>query len=129
MHKILTEEENRILETPFKGLTQAERAIAFSASDKLSAYNRAQSPPENSASRIAIMDRDVLLKNGVTSPIDPKQSFTNRRDWAEHLKRNDCVEIGNDFNNAVPRKEIRGDFNCREELSKVTHQVMEKYGH
>lgn len=79
--------------------------------------------------KITLQDRDVLLKDGVISPLDGKTAFHNRRDWADHLKRNDCVEIGNDFNNAKPRTEIRGDFDCRKELSQATHQIMEKYGH
>ncbi len=74
--------------------------------------------------------RDKLLENGVISPLDGKTVFLNRYDWSEHLKRNGCVEIGNDFNNAVNKKrETEGDFNCRAELAKVTHQVAEKYGY
>lgn len=79
--------------------------------------------------KITLQDKDVLLRNGVISPLDGKTAFHNRREWAEHLKLNNCVEIGNDFNNAKPRTEIRGDFDCRKELAQVTHQVMEKYGH
>lgn len=76
-----------------------------------------------------IMDRDKLLANGVLSPLDQKTAFHNRKDWGEHLKANGCVEIGNDFNNSTEKKrEIKGDFDCREELAKATHQVMEKYG-
>lgn len=79
--------------------------------------------------KITLQDKDILLKDGVVSPLDGKTAFHNRHDWADHLKRNDCVEIGNDFNNSKPRTEIRGDFDCRKELSQATHQVMEKYGH
>lgn len=129
MHKILSEDENRILATPFKDLTKEQRSAAFSLSDRVADHNRKQAYSNKSKFNITISDRDVLLKNGVTSPIDPKQAFTNRREWAEHLKRNDCVEIGNDYNNAKPPTEIKGDFNCRKELSQATHQVMEKYGH
>lgn len=77
----------------------------------------------------SVMDKDKLLANGVVSPLDGKTAFHNRRDWADHLKRNGCVEFGNDLNNAKPREEVRGDFNVRDELGKATHQVMEKYGH
>ena len=79
---------------------------------------------------IELVDRDFLLKDGVLSPLDQKSAFHNRHDWAEHLKRNGCVEIGNDFNNATQKKrEVVGDFDCRRELAQATHQVMEKYGH
>lgn len=77
-----------------------------------------------------LQDRDILLKDGILSPLDQKTAFHNRRDWNEHLKRNGCVEIGNDYNNSTQKKsEIKGDFNCRQELGKATYQVMEKYGH
>lgn len=80
--------------------------------------------------KTVIVDKDRLLANGVISPIDGKTAFHNRQDWANHLKANDCVEIGNDFNKShEKRKPIEGDFDCRKELTKVTHQVMEKYGH
>lgn len=81
-------------------------------------------------SSITLMDKDKLLANGILSPLDQKTAFHNRKDWGEHLKRNGCVEIGNDLNKATEKKrEIKGDFDCRAELGKVTHQVMEKYGH
>lgn len=82
------------------------------------------------SSSITLMDKDKLLANGILSPLDQKSAFHNRKDWGEHLKRNGCVEVGNDLNKATEKKrEIKGDFDVRAELSKVTHQVMEKYGH
>ncbi len=77
---------------------------------------------------ITVLMKDKLLENGVLSPIDGK-AFHNRADWADHLKRHDCVEFGNDLNNAKQREEVRGDFDCRKELGEATHRVMEKYGH
>lgn len=80
--------------------------------------------------KITLLDRDKLLANGIVSPLDQKTAFHNRRDWGEHLKRNDCVEVGNDFNKSTEKKrEIKGDFDCRKELAQATHQVMEKYGY
>lgn len=92
-----------------------------------------QKPRENTFSarniNVTIMDKDKLLANGVLSPLDMKTAFHNRRDYAEHLKVNGCVEIGNDFNKSTEKKrEIKGDFDCRNELAKATHKVMEKYG-
>lgn len=85
---------------------------------------------KSTASKITICDRDKLLANGVLSPIDNKTHFSNRRDWNNHLKANDCVEIGNDFNSAreVPGQ-LRGDYDIRSDLAKATHEVMDKYGH
>lgn len=79
---------------------------------------------------LTLMDRDVLLKDGILSPLDMKTAFHNRRDWADHLKRHDCVEVGNDLNNSTLKKrEIKGDFDCRAELAQATHQIADKYGH
>lgn len=79
-------------------------------------------------SNITVLMADKLLENGVLSPIN-QEAFHNRREWKEHLKANNCVEFGNDLNNAKPRSDVRGDFNCREELGKATYEIMEKYGH
>lgn len=76
-----------------------------------------------------IIDKDVLLKDGIVSPLDGKTAFHNRREWGEHLKANGCVEYGNDMNNHKAPTEVRGDFDCRKELAQATHQVMDKYGH
>jgi hypothetical protein len=76
-----------------------------------------------------IMDKDKLLANGVLSPLDMKTAFHNRRDYAEHLKANGCVEIGNDFNKSTEKKrEIVGDFDCRSELAQAVNQAQDKYG-
>jgi hypothetical protein len=83
---------------------------------------------QGNKSHVSIMDKDRLLANGIVSPID-QTVFHNRREWANHLKSHDCVEFGNDLNNAKAPTEMRGDFNCREELGKATYQIMEKYGH
>lgn len=78
-------------------------------------------------SKVTLMDKDILLTNGVESPITG-EAFLNRMDWNNHLKANGCVEFGNDLNSAKPRTDIRGDFNCREELGKAVYQVAEKHG-
>lgn len=129
MHSLeISENEKRVLNTPFKDLSPEERSMAFSLSDKLAEWNRNQ--PYETKGSIIIQDRDALLKDGIVSPLDGKTAFHNRRDWANHLKANDCVEVGNDFNNsAQKKKEIKGDFDCRNELGHATYQVMDKYGH
>jgi len=79
--------------------------------------------------KTVIMDKDKLLRDGVLSPLDMKTAFHNRRDYAEHLKANGCVEIGNDFNKSTEKKrEIKGDFDCRAELAQAVNQAQDKYG-
>lgn len=90
-------------------------------------HKQLESQYVKNAVKTVIYDKDKLLAEGVPSPIT-KESFHNRREWNNHLKQHGCVEIGNDFNNAKMREEVRGDFDCRKELAQATHQIMEKYG-
>lgn len=124
----LSEDEIRLLQCPFDELSKSDIALAFAASDRLAEYNRKQS--YSPSHKMTIFDRDKLLADGILSPIDRKTAFSNRKDWAEHLRANGCVEIGNDFNNAkeIPGK-LRGDFDVRDDLGRATYQVMEKHGH
>lgn len=119
----LTDTQIHLLCTPFSNLSPDDRGKAFSASDKVAEWNRKQPYRLNGA--ITIVDRDVLLKDGVLSPIDQKTAFHNRKDWNDHLKRNNCVELGND---RQPKRELQGNFNCRKELAQATRQVLEKQG-
>ena len=127
---MLSEDEIRILNTPIRDLSADERIIALAISDKTASENWAESREYSKSLKISILDKDKLLANGVLSPLDMKTAFHNRRDYADHRKRNRCVEVGNDFNNSTKKKrQIEGDFDCRAELSQATHQIMEKYGH
>lgn len=123
----LSEREIELLNTPFQNLSLADRATAFSASDKLAEYNRSQPYTASSNALPVIMDKDKLLANGVLSPIT-KEAFHNRADYKDHLKRHGCVEIGNDFNNSDGKRPLQGDFDCRKELAQATHEVCDKYG-
>lgn len=105
-------------------------AEAFLKAMKISCARQDERMGSQSGSKITICDRDKLLANGVLSPLDQKTAFHNRKDWAEHLKRNDCVEFGNDFNKSTEKKrEIKGDFNCYKELAQATNQIADKYGY
>lgn len=77
--------------------------------------NRALNP-----SRVAIVDRDVLLTEGVRSTVDNK-IYGNRREWNDHLKKHGCVEIGNDYNSKTP-KPNNADHNVRAELINAMKQ-------
>lgn len=73
--------------------------------------------------KITVVDRDKLLRDGVASPITG-EGFTNRAQWGEHLKKHGVVEVGNDLNKAKVREEVRGDFDCRRELTEAVNRVM-----
>lgn len=89
----LTDVQIHLLCTPFVNLSPSERSNAFSASDKLAEWNRKQ--PYRMTGGITVMDRDALLKDNIQSPADGKR-YSNRKDWNEMLKRNNCIEFGND---------------------------------
>jgi hypothetical protein len=67
-----------------------------------------------------IFDKDALLKNPVKSMADGKH-YSNRREWNEHLKRNDVVEVGDQAPTKAP-KEIRGDYSVKNELKQAIQQ-------
>lgn len=78
--------------------------------------------------RLTIMDKDKLLRDGVSSPCDGK-TYHNRLTWNEMLKRNNCVEIGNDYNNQIGKpSELKGDFNTRKALKDALCEVKAKNG-
>lgn len=62
---------------------------------------------------------------GVQSPLDGK-TYYDVRSYEDSVKRAGCKIDGNDTVIEAPKKEIQGDFNVREELTKVTHQVLSK---
>lgn len=76
---------------------------------------------------ITIINRDKLLEGGVKSPADGK-TYSTRREWNDHLKANNCVELGNDLNNAKPRTEVRGDFATKSDVAQAVNEVFEKRG-
>lgn len=129
---MFSEDEIRIINTPIRDLSKTELAIAFSLSDKIVEHNKvARKNFQLSGNiKISLLDKDKLLTNGVVSPLDQKSVFHNRADWGDHLKRNGCVEIGNDYGDSTKKKrEIKGDFDCRDALGQAVQQVGEKYGY
>ncbi len=82
--------------------------------------------PETEKVKTIIQDKDILLRNGVSSPADGK-IYGNRKDWNDHLKARGLHEVGNDMRK--PPSQPQGNFNCREALTKATRQVLEKNGH
>jgi hypothetical protein len=71
-------------------------------------------------SKVQIVDKDILLRNGVKSQADGNV-YGNRREYNDHLKRHDMVEVG-DQAPTEASKEIRGDFDCRKELHDAIKQ-------
>lgn len=120
----LTDAETRLLSTPFKHLGMDDRGRVFAASDKLARYRQRQ--PHLRTCSMLIQDKDVLLKDGVISPIEGK-AYHNRREWNDHLKRHGVREIGNDFNNAHEKpRELKGDYNVRPALAEAIKEVLTK---
>ena len=74
---------------------------------------------------VVVFNHDKLLHDGVKSPVDGKM-YTSRKTWGDHLKAHNCREVGNDWNNKLPQRELRGDFNVRPELERVAHQILNK---
>lgn len=117
----LSDSEIEIISTPIRDLTPEMRLIAFSISDKIVAYNySANKNFKAKNTKITIQDKDILLKNGVKSQVDGK-AYGNRRDYNDHLKRYDMVEVGDQAPTKAP-KEMRGDFECRRELQEAFKQ-------
>lgn len=117
----LTPQEIEIINTAFAELSHEMRAVAFSISDKMVSNNHEHNKNYRSKGiKIGIQDKDILLKNGVKSQADGR-IYGNRRDYNDHLKRHDVVEIG-DQAPIHASKEIRGDFECRKELHDAIKQ-------
>lgn len=71
-----------------------------------------------------IWDKEANFKNPVQSPVDGKH-YTNSTEWKNHLKRNNCVEMGNDAPREAPR-EIRGDFACKEQVAEAMKRLRDR---
>lgn len=72
------------------------------------------------AAKLTITDKDRLLKDGVKSQADGK-TYTTRREYNDHLKRHDMVEVG-DQAPTQASQEIRGDHDCQRELREAFKQ-------
>lgn len=78
---------------------------------------------ENDGMCITVYNNDGLLHDGIKSPIDGTM-FTSKKKWNDHLRQHNCREVGNDWNNKTPNREVRGDFDCRKELTQAVRQVL-----
>lgn len=81
---------------------------------------RKQNESRTSDGKLTVFNRDVLFQNPVKSPVDGKH-YTNRKTYDDHLKAHGCFEIGTE-KVSDKKRELRGDFNAREELTKAVHQ-------
>ncbi|MBV8649691.1 hypothetical protein [Paludibacterium sp.] len=52
--------------------------------------------------------------------------ITSRSSHREYLKRNGYVEVGNEMPD-TSKREVKGDFNVRQELKKAVQEVLPKY--
>lgn len=78
---------------------------------------------------VIIIDKDKPLAAGVVNPLDG-QKYDTRHKWDETLKQNGChqAETSAPDNRAVKPEDMKGDFNCRKELTLATREVLEKQG-
>lgn len=78
--------------------------------------------------KLQIRDKDIsFTKGAVLSHVDGKY-YSNRKDWDNHLKQHNCVEVGNDYKHMVNKSktEVKGDFTVRGELTKVVNNVLNR---
>ncbi len=117
----LTDKEIHLLCTPFVNLAQSDRANAFHASDKLAAWNRRQ-PFLADCSAASRMTDKLFNEKNIQSPADGKY-YSNRQQWNEMLKRNNCMEFGND-QKAKPRPVQMKNMNLKPAIA----DAMKKHG-
>lgn len=101
----LTDKEIHLLCTPFSNLSVNDRSACFSASDKVAEYNRKQ-PLLVDCSAATRMTDKLFDKGHIVSPADGK-AYGNRQQWNEMLKRNNCVEFGNDIKPKARKQEFK----------------------
>lgn len=74
---------------------------------------------------MTVGNREMCFSDPVKSMIDGKY-YNNRKDYQNHLKQHGCVEVGNEYNGKTPKRELRGDFNVRKELTEATREVLSR---
>lgn len=122
------EELMKIWDSP---LTTKENPLVLQSqieSENFSAGIRARnSMNSGNSSEIIVSDRDISFKEGhIFSHADGKH-YPNRKAWEDHLKRNNCFEVGNEYNKKDIRdRKIRGNFDCRKELTEATKQILSR---
>lgn len=80
----------------------------------------------SAGSSFTLIDREKVIGDGVKSILDGK-AYTNRGSYEQHLKDRGCFVVGNDLNKATEKKrELRGDFNVRNELGRAVHEVLNR---
>lgn len=64
--------------------------------------------------------------NGITNPVDGKK-YGSKRKYLDSLKRQGCTVSGYD-SKVSNKREIKGDFDVRKDLTAATRQVLSKPG-
>ena len=118
----LSEYEQKLMNTPLIQLSTDDKRAAFSIMDKIAEYNWRQPKPEIKG---FMQDKDKLLKDGVKSPADGK-AYSNRGEWNEMLKRNNCVEYGND-QKCKPRPVQMKNMNLKPAIKQALEQARSRH--
>lgn len=63
--------------------------------------------------------------SGVKSPVDGKMYY-DVNSYEQSVKRAGCSIMGNDTPTTQAKKDVQGDFDVRQELTKATRQVLAK---
>lgn len=69
-------------------------------------------------------NKAIDWNKGVVNPVDGKR-YGNKQQYLDSVKRSGGKIMGNDLK-TEQRKETKGDFNVRKELTKATQQVLSK---
>ena len=69
-------------------------------------------------------NKELDWNKGIVNPADGKR-YGNKQQYLDAVKRSGGKVMGNDLK-AEQRKEVRGDYNVRKELTNATKQVLSK---
>ncbi len=93
--------------------------------DLLTKWLRESNRASNKKIAAQIADKDISFKKDHVFSHADQQYYPNRQAWENHLKANNCFEVGNEYNKKDIRdRKIRGNFNCHKELTEATKQVL-----
>lgn len=67
-------------------------------------------------------NKEVCFGSPVKSPVDGKH-YSSRKQWDNHLKANQCHEVGNDPAGYRKHEGIRGDFDTKKDIAQVLNKM------
>lgn len=111
-----------LLKRPVRELTRDQIISAFAAKDKQWERNRKENASYTKLRQglINVISDDLGIK-GVQNPGNGKM-YDSKSNLRKAYKAQGLIEMGSDAK-VTERKEIRGDYDCREALSKAIDQT------